>query len=187
MANKDYKTSVEIDKLVKVNNVKITNPNDFENVYEKLNEDKYYSRTAEKRRLWHKKFSIQMFKNFEEANNLFQRMILSFYRNIDPNVNIEDLKKSGYVPSVKDGNINSVEYVDEKGFFRNVYIHKDVIYTDTFKLTKTKKGGYTLTVYKFIKVPFPRELMSQHTHLSNWTLKKDWKIYKKQIVKGIFG
>lgn len=185
--NKKYITGKGVDAIVDVEHKYITEISIFEEQYEKLSDKLFTSVTSEKRRVWTKKFKINIFKLQEDAKKDFEKLILSFYHPINSNVTIDEIKKEKYIPSEKTENINLVEYIEENNsfIFKNIFLFKDTIYTDIFRMIPRKKGGFVLNVQKHIKVPFPLELLSQNTHMAKWQLKGDWKEYKFFIKKGL--
>ncbi len=184
MADNNKYNKYGIENIVDIKHTIIKDVKEFEEALEALDKTKYFANTAERRRAWSKKFVIKIRRDSAVMDEIFKIVTLSFYAKINNKLTFEDLCKSGYANSDIDGNIHYFEVDKDKYYFSSVFIHKDIIYRDIIQAFPMKYG-YALKFYKIIKVPFPREYMSQNTHFANFSLNKQWKQYKFSMMRGV--
>lgn len=155
---------------------------EFNEAYEDLMSEKYYSVQAEKKRMLRRKFNIILYKDDKQIIESYKSIILSFLGAFDVYLDYEEIKKISYVKYKK--NFVKIELIEEELFFRTTYIENDAIYTDEFYFM-LNKGRYKLRVSKFIKLPFTQDPMSQYSWLGKYDFWRQFRIYKDEIKKGV--
>ncbi len=154
----------------------------FEDAINDLEKEKYHSFQAEKKRTLFKSFTTKIYKDEKEVKDIFKKVVNSVIRSFNSKTEILDLEKSEFI--YYDKNIVKVEYLEDEFFFRTTYISNDTIYKDEFFIYPTK-NFYKMRVKKIILLPVTRDPMSQYTYMGNWDIRKKFKIYKNQILKGV--
>lgn len=186
MANKyeqkRYKTQKGIETFHKVKYELLPNRKEFEAALEKLSSAEYYSFFAEKQRTVYGKKKISFNWDPETQLKKFVLLCNSFLSSIDINLTLDKVSSNPY--QLINKNIYRFLYDKEAQTFKSVFIHKDVIYRDTFELY-SKSNKCKIFVVKSLQSPFSLERTSLIANGIRIDFRSSWKKYIEEIEAGL--
>lgn len=184
-----YKTQKDITALhKKVKYPSINNSTDFEAAVADLKMKRFNSTAAEKRRNVTMKFTTSFYKDYGKIEKMFSELVNGYFKAISVNLTYNRALNVDYVLNNKK-NLHKLMLVNNEKegelYFACDYIINDVIYTDSFWIFKNRSGKTKLRVIRAMFLPITQDSLSQHTWTSKWLNKKQFKLYKKQIMEGV--
>ncbi len=209
--NKRYVTEKDITsfKAYKIKNKNPTTAEEFEKVLLNLEDRKYYSNTAEHRKIYQqkKKIKVPTVANKKQIKG-FKNIINSYLKTFSDDTTYESLLICDYIFSKKPLHIYKITIIEKEIFksFNNLevinipqivefqYIDNDVIYLDKFvlKFKKSKNRKITInelikakiTISRSMKTPFPLEYQNINGWMAKRMFRLGFKDYYKEINSG---
>lgn len=173
-----------IENVIDVENELVTSIAQFEEIYDKWNDQIFHSMSAEKNRFWIKRKKINIYFLEEESRKKFETMVRGQLYNVTEEKELDLISEKKYITAITDSNIHKVFIDLDNCFYEKVFIHKDTIYTDSLRMVFKKKKTI-LYVEKRMKSAFPIRSFSINADLARFRMNSEWRDYIYAIMEGL--